>query len=200
MGVFAFAETEVGVGPMGPWVPCVPCVPCVELILQDGKKKVLLPHSNLGKAPKLEAGDTIRVLPGESLSENGKDYCREGDDGIVASIYKNDVGEDRFGVYWRRTNLFTHDAVSGWPTMYELIEKAVTKFGFTTGEKVQVVDSGKMGMVIAFTTTAADDDDVELIMYEGDMIVRTLHSNLGKAPNLEPGSRTRALKAVEGGF
>merc|ERR1712196_672496 len=81
--------------------------------------------------------------------EEGREYYveryDEGDIGVILEITA-----DAVKVLWERTDASTEEDVSAWPVSFKVISKAVTKFGFTTGQRVELKDTKQIGFVMDF--------------------------------------------------
>jgi len=78
----------------------------------------------------LEVGDRVKAMEGRGFQKDGQVFYKPGDIGVVTHSFEK-AGEERFQIWWDRTDKFT------------TIEKAVWMFYFTIMEKAEAMPEGR---------------------------------------------------------
>lgn len=149
---------------------------------REGESRLVAPDSLpcLTKVPELKVGTQLEFLPGA---------MDEGEVVIVAmNLNTTSREQNAIGVICKRTGNQFGTYISSWSEDLKFVAKATTKFGFTTGQHVQLRDSKQTGFVTGFT-----GNEVKVYLCEGRGEELCSPSRLEMAPSI--GDRVEIQKA-----
>jgi hypothetical protein len=137
----------------------------------------ILPNQILKALPTLTLGDHLKACSGKQfINADGKEFYKEGDQGIVINLYTTDKGEECVKIVWDRTGSTSTVTMAVWMQHYELMQhqalpklalgdrlKARPGHTFTNADGKEYYKEGDQGTVAKFYLTDEGEERMGIV-------------------------------------